>query len=74
MMTVIPTTYFSKDLYTEIWGDPRNPHAVDVPATPHVNPRSGEHVFGLVTLASTLRQRLVHRQPIMSNCAERSCA
>ena len=71
MMTTIPTSYFSKDLYTEIWGDPRNPHAVDVPA-PHVNPRSGEHVFGLVTLASTLRQRLVHRPVATNNCATQS--
>ena len=74
MMTVIPTTYFSKDLYTEIWGDPRNPNAIDVPATPHIDPRRGESIFNVLTLASTLRQRLVRRQPVMSNGAERSCA
>lgn len=61
MMTTIPTTYFSKDLYTEIWGDPRNPHAVDVPATPHIDPHRGESIFNLVTLTSTLRQRILHR-------------
>jgi hypothetical protein len=73
MMTVIPTTYFSKNLYTEIWGDPRNPHAVDIPATPHA-PRDGESIIGLVTLASTLRQRLVHRPVAQDNCATQSCA
>ena len=73
MMTVIPTTYFSKDLYTEIWGDPRSQHAVDVPATPHINPRRGASIFNVLTLASTLRQRLVGRPVVTGDCAQ-SCA
>ena len=72
MMTVIPATYFSKDLYTEIWGDPRYLHAVDVPATPHIDPRRGESIFNVLTLASTLRQRLVRHHPVTSDCATQS--
>lgn len=61
MMTMIPTSYFSKDLYTEIWGDPRNPHAVDIPTPLSKPPRGGRPVFSLFTLASSLRQSLVRR-------------
>jgi hypothetical protein len=74
MMTVIPTSYFSKDLYTEIWGDPRNLRAADVPATPHIDPRRGESVFNFLTLASTLRQRLVVRPVMTNDCATQSGA
>jgi hypothetical protein len=62
MMTTIPTTYISKGLYTENWGDPRNPHPVDLPANSQVKPRGGQHFYNLVTLASTLRRRLPFRQ------------
>ncbi|MET3898355.1 hypothetical protein ABIB57_002304 [Devosia sp. UYZn731] len=72
MMTFIPTTYFSKSLYTEIWGDPCNPHAVDVPATPYTKPHRGGPILNVLTLASTLRQRLVRHHPVNSNCATQS--
>lgn len=65
---MIPTSYFSKTLYQERWGDPRNPHAVDLPQ--HPAPRHGDPLFSVITLASTLRQRLTHR-PVYG--AEQPC-
>ena len=43
---MIPTSYLAKDLYRDAWGDPRNPHAVDVPAVVHL-PRAGDQLGGL---------------------------
>ena len=41
---MIPTSYLFKDLYTDRWGDPANPHAVDVPST-NEPPRSSFAIF-----------------------------
>ncbi len=73
-MTMIPTSYLSKTLYAETWGDPRNSHAVDIPAVPQVEPHGAEPAFNLLTLASTLRQRLVRHQPVVDDCSAQSCA
>ena len=57
---MIPTSYIVRNIYAQTWGDPSNPHAVDVPdaAAP---PPHGEAMFSLVTMASTLRRRLDRR-------------
>ena len=38
---MIPTSYLFKNLYCEAWGDPTNPHAVEVHDQPTLLPPNG---------------------------------
>ena len=60
---MIPTSYLVKNLYQDRWGDPQNPHAVDVPVVVHLPPKGGIPVFDMVRqTVTTLRHRFARGQ------------